>query len=92
MVAVAAGFALDPGVMIRSIGVGMAAAIVLDVTVVRLVLVPAAMTAMGEANWWLRRWLDRLLPRRRKIDLKTHDVSGTDVSGIREESPEPAAV
>ena len=63
MVAVAAGFALDPGVMIKIIGVGMAAAILLDVTVVRMLLVPAAVAAMGEANWWLPRWL-QWLPRR----------------------------
>ncbi|GAA2009132.1 MMPL family transporter [Nakamurella flavida] len=62
MVAVAAGFALDPGVMIKIIGVGLAVAILLDVTVVRMLLVPAAVAAMGEANWWLPRGL-RWLPR-----------------------------
>lgn len=53
MVAVALGFAFDPGVMVKIIGVGMAAAILVDVTIVRMLLVPAALTLMGHANWWL---------------------------------------
>jgi RND superfamily putative drug exporter len=40
----------------------MAAAIFLDATVVRMVLVPASMQLLGERNWWLPRWLDRALP------------------------------
>jgi RND superfamily putative drug exporter len=43
-------------------GVGLATAIFLDATVVRLVLVPATMKLLGDANWWLPGWLDRLLP------------------------------
>jgi putative drug exporter of the RND superfamily len=44
-------------------GVGMATAILVDATVVRMVLVPAVMQLMGRANWWIPRWLDRVLPR-----------------------------
>ena len=62
MVAVFLGFALDPSVVIKMIGVGMAVAIALDATIVRLVLVPATMSLLGSANWYLPRWLDRLLP------------------------------
>ena len=43
-------------------GLGLATAIALDATIVRLVLVPATMTLLGHANWWLPDWLDRLLP------------------------------
>jgi putative drug exporter of the RND superfamily len=43
-------------------GVGLATAIFLDATVVRLMLVPATMKLLGDVNWWLPRWLDRLLP------------------------------
>jgi RND superfamily putative drug exporter len=43
-------------------GVGLATAIVLDATVVWMLLVPATMELLGDRNWWLRRWLDRLLP------------------------------
>lgn len=62
MVSVAFGFALDPGVMVKIIGVGMAAAILVDVTVVRLVLVPAALLLMGRANWYLPRLGGRIVP------------------------------
>ena len=46
----------------KMFGLGLAVAIFLDATVVRMVLVPAMMKLLGEANWWLPGWLDRLLP------------------------------
>ena len=63
MIAVFFGFMLgdDPG--FKMMGLGLATAIFLDATVVRLVLVPATMKLLGDANWWLPGWLDRLLPR-----------------------------
>jgi putative drug exporter of the RND superfamily len=63
MIAVAAGFAFDPSVMVKIIGVGMASAILVDVTIGRLLLVPAAMALLGARNWYLPRWLDRMLTR-----------------------------
>jgi RND superfamily putative drug exporter len=48
---------------VKTTGVGMAAAVLIDATLVRMVLVPATMALLGRANWWLPRWLDRLLPR-----------------------------
>ncbi len=62
MVAVFVGFAIDPDITVKMMGVGMAAAVLVDATIVRLVLVPATMTLLGRANWWLPGWLDRLLP------------------------------
>ncbi|TCO52905.1 MMPL family transporter [Actinocrispum wychmicini] len=53
MISVAAGFAFDTSVMVKIIGVGMAVAILVDVTLVRLLLVPAAMAVLGKANWYL---------------------------------------
>ena len=53
------------------LGLGMATAIFLDATVVRMVLVPATMSLMGRWNWWVPGWLDRLLP--------TIDVEGSDL-------------
>ncbi len=46
----------------KQLGVGLAAAVLIDATVVRAVLLPSAMTLLGRHNWWLPRWLDRLLP------------------------------
>jgi RND superfamily putative drug exporter len=57
------GFVTDPSPLARMIGVGLAAAIVIDATIVRMVLVPATMALLGRANWWLPGWLDRRLPR-----------------------------
>ena len=62
MVAVFAIFALTGLPQVKEIGVGLAVAIFLDATLVRLVLVPATMELMGKWNWWLPKWLDRILP------------------------------
>ncbi len=62
MVAVFSGFILGSDPAVKMMGVGLATAIFLDATVVRLVLVPATMKLLGDLNWWLPRWLDRLLP------------------------------
>jgi len=62
MVAVFLGFATETDVVVKMLGFGMAVAIVLDATVVRMVLVPATMAMLGRWNWWLPGWLDRLLP------------------------------
>jgi RND superfamily putative drug exporter len=49
-------------VFLKMIGIGMAAAIFVDATLVRMVLVPATMELLGDRNWWLPGWLGRLLP------------------------------
>jgi RND superfamily putative drug exporter len=63
MVAVFMSFALSEGRTIKLFGLGLATAIFLDATIVRLVLVPATMGLLGDLNWWFPRWLDRLLPK-----------------------------
>jgi len=50
----------DPGV--KQVGLGLAVAVLIDATVVRLVLVPAVMEMLGKANWWMPRWLARVMP------------------------------
>jgi uncharacterized membrane protein YdfJ with MMPL/SSD domain len=62
MVVVFLSFDLTPDVSVKQIGLGLAAAVLVDATVVRLVLVPAVMELLGRANWWLPSWLARLLP------------------------------
>ena len=44
-------------------GLGLAVAVLLDATLVRMLLVPATMELLGEKNWWLPKWLDKILPR-----------------------------
>ena len=62
MIAVFLAFVPGDQVFLKLIGVGMATAIFVDATLVRMVLVPASMELLGDRNWWLPRWLDRLLP------------------------------
>ena len=62
MISVFLGFAVEGHVVMKMMGVGMATAIFVDATVVRMVLVPSAMVLLGRANWWLPAWLDRVLP------------------------------
>jgi len=73
MVVVFLSFDLTPDVSVKQIGLGLAAAVLVDATVVRLVLVPAVMELLGKANWWLPGWLDRLLPARRAEALSADE-------------------
>src|SRR6266511_38701 len=63
MVVVFSTFATLSVVSMKQLGVGLAVAIFLDATLVRGLLVPAVMSLLGERNWYLPHWLDRLLPR-----------------------------
>ncbi|TDB96531.1 MMPL family transporter [Actinomadura sp. 7K534] len=83
MVAVFLGFAADPGLVVKQMGVGLAVAVALDATVVRLVLVPATMSLLGRANWWLPRPLARILP-----DIDVH--GGSAPPAVPEREPEPS--
>ncbi len=62
MVFVFGVFIFDPSVFIKQIGLGLATAVLVDATIVRMVLVPATMELLGDANWWMPTWLSRLLP------------------------------
>jgi RND superfamily putative drug exporter len=62
MTSVFAGFLLSGNIVVKMLALGLAVSVVIDATVVRLVLVPATMYLFGRANWWLPRWMDRLLP------------------------------
>ena len=63
MVVVFLAFLAAPDVFLKLFGVGLASAIFLDATVVRLVLVPAVMQLLGDRNRWIPDWLERRLPR-----------------------------
>jgi RND superfamily putative drug exporter len=63
MVCVFAAFVLAPDRQLKLFGMGMAVAVFIDATIVRMVLVPATMELLGDRNWWIPRWLDKVLPR-----------------------------
>ncbi len=67
MISVFGGFIFGNDPTIKMFGLGLATAIFVDASIVRMVLVPATMKLMGDANWWLPNWLDRLLP---SIDIE----------------------
>jgi RND superfamily putative drug exporter len=69
MVVVFGSFIGESDRLVKLFGVGLASAVLVDATVVRMLLVPATMELLGDANWWLPRWLDRILP---KISVEGH--------------------
>jgi RND superfamily putative drug exporter len=83
MVVVFLSFDLTPDVSVKQIGLGLAAAVLVDATVVRLVLVPAVMELLGKANWWLPGWLDRLLPARRAEALSADEPPAVTSAVVR---------
>jgi RND superfamily putative drug exporter len=82
MIAVFLGFATEVDVVVKMLGVGMAVAILLDATVIRMVLVPATMSLLGRWNWWVPPALDRVMPRVR-AEVTDADL-GIDVPPVRE--------
>ena len=72
MVCVFSAFILGDNRQLKLFGLGLASAVFIDATIVRMLLVPATMELLGARNWWLPGWLDRLLP---KIDVEGHHHS-----------------
>jgi RND superfamily putative drug exporter len=62
VVVVTASFVSADVVLVKALGLGIALAVALDATVIRALLVPATMKLLGNANWWIPGWLDRILP------------------------------
>ena len=76
MITVFLSFALGQEIFGKMFGIGLAAAVFIDATLVRMVLVPATMELLGDRNWWLPGWLDRLLP---NIHVEGHEVTDDEV-------------
>lgn len=78
MVCVFGAFVLGNDRQLKLFGLGMAVAVAVDATIVRMILVPATMELLGSRNWWMPAWLDRLLPR---IEVEGHH-SEADAAGL----------
>ena len=86
MTAVFGAFILDDQIFLKIIGIGMAAAVIIDASIIRLVLVPSTMELLGDKNWWMPRWLDRIIPH---LDIEgSHPVTDEPVAA----QPQPELV
>ncbi len=74
MVLVFATVLLGGDIAVKQFGLGLAVAVLLDATLVRMVLVPALMELLGAANWWLPRWLARVLPAAEAVPAEARDA------------------
>jgi RND superfamily putative drug exporter len=75
MVVVFLAFLAAPDVFLKLFGIGLASAVFLDATIVRMVLVPAVMQLLGERNWWIPDWLEKILPR---LDVERLAIGGAE--------------
>ena len=73
MVVVFGAFLLEDDRIVKLFGTGLALAVLLDATLVRMLLVPATMELLGSRNWWLPKWLDRILP---TLHVEGHELPG----------------
>jgi RND superfamily putative drug exporter len=76
MVTVFGSFILGSDALGKMFGIGLATAVLVDATLVRMVLVPASMELLGDRNWWLPGWLDRLLPH---VHVEGHEVTDEEL-------------
>ena len=74
MIVVFASFVADTDPIVKMLAVGMAVSVLIDASVVRMVLVPAIMSLLGEHAWWVPRWLDKILPH---IDIEGDSAPAT---------------
>lgn len=86
MAAVFGGFALSPSSLVAAIALALTVGVVADAFIVRMIFVPAVLSLLGRAAWWIPRWLDRVLPR---IDVEGTALDDDAAASISE--PEPAA-
>ncbi|MFZ9629238.1 MAG: MMPL family transporter [Ilumatobacteraceae bacterium] len=98
MVAVFSAFVLGYDRQLKLFGLGMAVAVFVDATVVRMVLVPATMSLLGARNWWLPSWIDRWLPHvnvegshARGIDHELAAMAGDGSRSADDEDPDDDA-
>ncbi len=89
MISVFASFILDLDVTTKMFGIGLSVAVFLDVTLVRMILVPAAMSLLGHRAWWLPAWLERRLP---TIDIEGGEHDGEEQPAAAEPERELALV
>jgi RND superfamily putative drug exporter len=85
MVCVFSAFVFGDDRSIKLFGLGLAAAVFVDATFVRMLLVPATMELLGDRNWWIPKWLDKLLP---KIDVEGHSHTGAVPTDDESREPE----
>jgi RND superfamily putative drug exporter len=86
MISVFSGFIFAPEVLVKSIGFALAFGVLIDAFVVRMTIVPAVMSLLGRAAWWLPRWLDRILP---KVDIEGEKLTGS-AAPLAEPAPHEA--
>jgi len=92
MISVFLSFVASDSPTVKMLGLGLAVAVAVDATIVRLVLVPATMELLGNANWWFPKWLDRIVPHL-DVDATSRPGPATMPSDQEPEAtptPEPA--
>jgi RND superfamily putative drug exporter len=85
MVCVFGSFILNGDPTVKQFGVGLSVAVLVDATIVRCVLVPGVMALMGDANWWMPQWLEKITPR---ISIEGEEYfAERDAAAKREQVP-----
>ncbi|QNG20554.1 MMPL family transporter [Rhodococcus triatomae] len=88
MISVFSAFMLEDDVAAKSMGFALAAGVLFDAFIVRMVIIPSLLALMGDSAWWIPKWLDRILP---NIDVEGQKLAGLG-SGTKEAKPQPQFV
>jgi RND superfamily putative drug exporter len=89
MIAVFSAFILGDLRVLKLMGLGLATAVFIDATVVRMILVPSTMELLGDANWWFPKWLDRIVPRI-SVEAPSHRVAPLTAAATDGDGAPPA--
>ena len=86
MVVVFGSFLGESDRIVKLFGLGLSVAVLIDATIVRMLLVPATMELLGDRNWWIPRWLDRILP---KVHIEAPPDLDAELAELAELDREP---
>jgi putative drug exporter of the RND superfamily len=91
MVVVFASFIGESDRVVKLFGLGLSTAVLIDATIVRMLLVPATMELLGDRNWWIPHWLDRILPRVHIEAPRDLDAELAELEAAERERQNPAS-
>ncbi len=92
MVTVFASFVLDDDPTVKMLAIGMAFAVLIDASLVRMILVPSVMALLGPSAWYIPRWLDRILPQLELEGSSAAPASAPEPVPVEEPAPAPEPV
>ena len=93
MIVVFTSFVINPNPVVKMLAIGMAFAVLIDASLVRMCLVPSIMSLLGERAWWMPRWMEPVIPHMQLESSPATEAAAPEpaLTGASSHSAEPPA-